>query len=95
MLLSAAKKGGGEGTQSQQELGVERKDEERTIWEGSHRLQMRRGKGEPVSPGSSYGSGPAFCPKTHMGGACVCVRVCMDTHTYSQTRALHSREQNS
>ena len=31
--------------------------------------RWRRGKGEPVSLGSSYGSGPAFCPETHMGGA--------------------------
>lgn len=50
--------------------------------------RWRRGKGEPVSPGSSYGSGPAFCPETHMGGART------HTHTHPQTRALHSRQQN-
>lgn len=43
--------------------------------------RWRRGKGEPVSLGSSYGSGPAFCPETHMGGARVCMCACMHTHT--------------
>ena len=34
----------GRNSESQQEIGVERKNEERTIWEGSHRLQVGKRK---------------------------------------------------